>query len=41
MQDISGPGLQQLVFGKVLQAPVDLVDGLHPIEAAQSWVFEV
>ena len=23
------------------RAPVDLVNGLHPIEAAQSWVSEV
>ena len=36
-QDSSGLGLRQLVFGKVLRAPVDL----HPIEAALSWVFEV
>ena len=27
--------LQQLVFGKKLWALVDLVEGLHPIKAAQ------
>ena len=26
---------------RLLRAPIDLVDGLHPIEAAQSWVSEV
>ena len=41
VQDSSGLTLQQLVFGQVTRAPVDLVDGLHPIEAAQSWVCEV
>ena len=34
MQDSSGLSPQQLVFGWVLWAPVDLVEGLHPIEAA-------
>ena len=41
VQDISGLSIQKLVFGKVLRAPVDLVNGLHPIEAALSWVCEV
>ena len=41
VQDISGVNPQQLVFGQVLWDPGDLVDGLHAIEAVQSWVFEV
>ena len=41
VQDKSGLSPQKMVFGLVLQALVDLVNGLHLIEAAQSWVFEV
>ena len=41
IQASSGLSLQQLVFGQVLQAPVDLVEGLNPIEAAQSCVSKV
>ena len=38
VQDSSGLSPQHLVFGQVLWAPVDLVDDLHLIKAAQSWV---
>ena len=41
MQDKSVLSPEQLVFGQILRALVDLVDGLHPIEAAQSWASEV
>ena len=41
VQDSIGLNPKQLVFGQVLWAAVDLVEGLHPIEAAQSWDSEV
>ena len=41
MWDSSTISPQQLVFGKVFQALIDLVEGFHPIEAAESWVSEV
>ena len=40
MQDNIGLTLQQLVFSKLLWAPVDFLEGLHPIEAIHSWVSE-
>ena len=40
-QDIIGLSLQKVVLGKVLWASVDLVEDLHPIEAAQLLVSEV
>ena len=41
IQDSSGQSPQKLGFGQVLWVSIDLVEGLHPIEAAQSWVPEV
>ena len=41
VQGSSGLISQQVVFVYVLQALIDLVEGLPPIEAAQSWVSEV
>ena len=41
MQDSHRLSPQQLVFGWVLQAPIDLVEGLHPIKATQLWVSKV
>ena len=41
MQYSSGLSPQKLVFGQALHSPVYLVEGLHLIEAAQSWVSKV
>ena len=41
MQNSSRLSPQQVVFGKVLWAPVYLVDGLPSIEAAQLCISEV
>ena len=41
VQDSSGISSQQMVFVWVLQALVELFEGLHSIKPAQSWVSEV